>query len=299
VGWRRLGRIYVPRGEREFLVSHASVPFAEPLEGGLLRIWFSPRDAQNRSHIAWLVLDLERPDEILQTSPAAALGLGPTGAFDDCGVMMSWLTARSRRRIYYVGWNTRGTVPFHVSIGLAEEGPDGTWLRHAGPVLERSASDPWFCSNPCVLPEADGWRMWYLSGLGGEEIDGRLSASYHICDARSADGVQWVERGRVVLPLEGNVFAIARPSVLRGPTGYTMWFCERTRQRAYRLGAACSDDGLTWRREPMWAELPPAKEGWDSEMVAYPHVFEHAGERWMLYCGNGFGRTGFGLAIWE
>ncbi len=34
-------------------------------------------------------------------------------------------------------------------------------------------------------------------------------------------------------------------------------------------------------------------------MVAYPHVFEHRGARWMLYCGNGFGRTGFGLAVWE
>ena len=46
-------------------------------------------------------------------------------------------------------------------------------------------------------------------------------------------------------------------------------------------------------------ELLPAAAGWDSEMVAYPHVFDHDGERWMLYCGNGFGRTGFGLAIRE
>jgi hypothetical protein len=198
VGWRRLGQIYVPRGEREFLISHASVPFAEPLDGGLHRIWFSPRDAQNRSHIAWLVLDLHHPERILEMSPAAALGTGPVGAFDDCGAMMSWLTLHEgRRRIYYIGWNTRGTVPFHVSIGVADAAPDGAWLRRPGPVLERSVDDPWFCSNPCVLPEAGGWRMWYLSGLGWEDIDGRPSPSYHICDARSVDGVHWHERGRI------------------------------------------------------------------------------------------------------
>jgi hypothetical protein len=289
--------VYVPRGEREFLASHASVPFAEPLEGSLVRIWFSPRDARNRSHIAWLVLDLEHPQRVLEMSAEAALGVGPAGAFDDCGAMMSWLAGR--RRLYYIGWNTRGSVPFHVSIGVAEAQPDGRWLRRAGPVLERSADDPWFCSNPCVLEEDGGWRMWYLSGLGWEEIEGRLSPSYRICDARSADGVHWHERGRVAVALQGDEFALARPSVLREGAGYLMWFCERTRQRPYRLAAACSEDGLHWRRETAWADLTPAAEGWDSEMVAYPHVFDHAGARFMLYCGNGFGRTGFGLAVWE
>ena len=281
-------------------MTHASVPFAEPLDGGLHRIWFSPRDAQNRSHIAWLVLDLRRPESILEMSPAAALGTGPVGAFDDCGAMMSWLTLHDgRRRLYYIGWNTRGTVPFHVSIGVAEAAPDGAWLRRPGPVLERSVDDPWFCSNPCVLPEAGGWRMWYLSGLGWEDIEGRPSPSYHICDARSVDGVHWYERGRIAVPLEGEEFAIARPSVLRDGAGYAMWFSVRTRERPYRLGAARSEDGVHWRRAPSAADLPPAAAGWDSEMVAYPHVFDHDGERWMLYCGNGFGRTGFGLAIWE
>jgi hypothetical protein len=300
VGWRRLGQIYVPRGERDFLVSHASVPYAEALDGGLHRIWFSPRDAQNRSHIAWLILDLQRPQQILDMAPAAALGVGPVGAFDDCGAMMSWLNLQGgRRRMYYIGWNTRGTVPFHVSIGMAEADANGTWARCAGPVLDRSPADPWFCSNPCVLTDAGGWRMWYLSGLGWEDVDGRLSPSYHICDARSADGVSWQARGRVAVPLEGDEFAIARPSVLRDAGGHLMWFSVRTRQRPYRLGAARSEDGLNWRREPQLADLSPAAAGWDSEMVAYPHVFEHSGQRWMLYCGNGFGRTGFGLAIWE
>jgi hypothetical protein len=39
--------------------------------------------------------------------------------------------------------------------------------------------------------------------------------------------------------------------------------------------------------------------GWDSEMVEYPHVFDHQGTRYMLYNGNHYGETGFGYAILE
>jgi hypothetical protein len=38
-------------------------------------------------------------------------------------------------------------------------------------------------------------------------------------------------------------------------------------------------------------------DGWDSEMIEYPFVFKHDGLRYMLYNGNGYGRSGFGLAV--
>ncbi len=31
-------------------------------------------------------------------------------------------------------------------------------------------------------------------------------------------------------------------------------------------------------------------------MIEYAHVFDHAGTRYMLYNGNGYGKTGVGLA---
>jgi hypothetical protein len=33
--------------------------------------------------------------------------------------------------------------------------------------------------------------------------------------------------------------------------------------------------------------------------VCYPCVFEHRGSKYMLYNGNGYGRTGFGIAVLE
>jgi len=290
----------MPQGERDFLVSHASVPFAEAIAGGLHRIWFSPRDARNRSHVASLVVDLREPERILELSDSVVLGPGPLGAFDDCGAMMSWIAGEGAQRgLYYIGWNIRTTVPFHVTIGVAREQPDGSWRRHDAPILDRGIDDPWFCSNPCVLSDEEGWQMWYLAGRGWEEVSGRLSPSYDVRHARSQDGLRWFDRGRNALGLEGDEFAIARPSVLRDAEGYTMWACARSRTRPYRLIAARSTDGIAWRRAPELAELPPAATGWDSEMIAYPHVFLHLGRRWMLYCGNGFGQSGFGLAVWD
>ena len=291
MAWRRLGHVYAPAGEAPWLASHASVPFAEPLDGGQIRVWFSPRDAANRSHVAWLVTDLARPAHVLAMASEPTLGCGPPGAYDDCGAMMSWLAGD---RLYYIGWSTRSTVPFHVCIGVAQAG-----RRLPGPVMDRTPSDPWFCSNPCVLPDGVGWRMWYLSGLGWEQVGGRWSPSYHICHAQSADGLHWQGRGSVAIPLQADEFALARPSVLQTPQGWLMWFCARTRHQPYRLAAARSQDGLTWQRAPDLAVLAPAPAGWDSEMIAYPHVFTHAQTRYMLYCGNGFGRSGFGLAVWE
>ena len=34
-------------------------------------------------------------------------------------------------------------------------------------------------------------------------------------------------------------------------------------------------------------------------MIEYPHVFDHNGKRHMLYNGNNYGKTGFGLAVLE
>ena len=40
-----------------------------------------------------------------------------------------------------------------------------------------------------------------------------------------------------------------------------------------------------------------SESGWDYEMICYPFVWEHKGEKYMLYNGNSYGKTGVGLAI--
>ena len=40
-----------------------------------------------------------------------------------------------------------------------------------------------------------------------------------------------------------------------------------------------------------------SEEGWDSEMISYPHVFDVDGKTYLAYLGNEVGRHGFGLAV--
>jgi hypothetical protein len=300
--WRSLGRVFEPSGEREWMVSHASVPFGEPLANGYVRVWFSPRDRKNRSSIASLIIDPARPSRILDLATSPTLNLGEAGTFDDSGTMMSWLLNNGDHRyLYYIGWNQRVSVPFHVSIGLATGCQDKplNFVKQPGPILDRSTTDALFCSNPCVIYHAGRYHMWYLSGRGWAHSASGMSASYFVAYAHSSNGVEWSRTGHAALALEGDEFAIARPSVMRDGDVWRMWFSQRGRDYPYRLGSASSHDGCTWERDDASVLLQPGIHDWASEMVAYPHVFNVDGKVYMLYCGNGFGRAGFGLAVFE
>jgi hypothetical protein len=65
---------------------------------------------------------------------------------------------------------------------------------------------------------------------------------------------------------------------------------------AYRLGYAESANGVVWQRMDEAAEIERFSGGWDGEMMEYCSLHEHRGQTYMLYNGNGFGRSGVGLA---
>ncbi len=298
--WRKLGRVFAVDGRRPWMLSHASVPIAEPLGNDLFRVYFTSRDDRNRSHTGWFVLDITRPGEVLDLSDEPVLAPGPLGAFDADGAMATWLVRhRERRFLYYIGWNRAVGVPFRNSIGLAiADQPGTTFRRLAGPVLDRSPFDPYFVASQCVLIEEASWHMWYLSGLDwqGDPPQCRYNLRYAV----SRDGVDWMRTGAVAVDFEhrGEI-AIARPSVLRDGDLWRMWFCFRGKTFPYRLGYAESYDAVRWRRRDDDAGLAVSEDGWDSEMICYPFVFDHAGARYMLYNGNGYGRSGIGLAVLE
>ena len=87
---------------------------------------------------------------------------------------------------------------------------------------------------------------------------------------------------------------------------YRMWFCSRSihgyrhnREQSYRIGYAESIDGMQWERQDHLPALEVSDVGWDSEMIAYPSVFDLEGRRYIFYNGNGFGMSGFGFAEME
>jgi hypothetical protein len=200
-------------------------------------------------------------------------------------------------QVWYLGWSLGVTVPFNNFIGLAIGPREGILERASpAPVLDRSAVDPLCIGYPWVVRDAKGYRMWYGSHLewGAEG----LAMRHAIKEAESADGVVWQRDGApVLIPGGGKEYALSRPCVVRDADRFRMWYSRR--YKTYRLGYAESDDGRIWeRRDEVLRVVGPAGE-WEREAMAYPSVFDCAGRRYMLYNGEGYGRTGFGLAILE
>jgi hypothetical protein len=215
--------------------------------------------------------------------------------------MGAWVVRNSDRlRLYYIGWNLGTSVPFRNAIGIAESTDGGeSFVRLSdGPVVDRSTHDPCFTASPCVIAEADRWRLWYLSCVGWDSGGGTPMPRYHIKYAESADGVEWCRRGVVAIDFgRADEYAISRPCVIRDHALYRMWYS--TRGQRYRIGYAESDDGVRWTRLDSRVGIDVSEAGWDSEMICYAFVFDADGERYMLYNGNDFGASGIGLAVLE
>lgn len=298
--WKKLGIVFCPSGNNEWGNSFAAVPFAESLGGDLFRIYFTTRDNLNRSYTAYVDINIFKFSEILNTSALPILGPGMLGGFDDSGAMGCWLTEHDGiKYLYYQGWNLGVTVPFRNSIGLAVSHDGSNYCRYApGPILDRSMFEPHFTATPCVIYDNSIWRMWYLSCTEWFIDNNVPKHKYHIKYAESDDGINWRREGKVAIDYKDeSEYAISRPSVIRDGDIWKMWFSYRG--ISYRIGYAESNDGVNWKRLDHLVGIDVSSKGWDSEMIEYPFVFDHKGERYMLYNGNGYGKTGFGLAVLE
>ena len=296
--WVKKGLIIQPTGQHDWMVTHAMLPIPEWRHNDVYRVYYSGRDAENRSLVGYAEIDLKDPSTVLKYSSKAVLGLGGLGCFDDNGVTPSWIVDQgSRKFLYYSGWNMGATVRMHLYIGLAFSDDGGeTFHRYSrAPILPRIDQEPYLNTAPCVLRDGGIWRMWYVSGV---EWVHRDLPRYNIKYAESQDGMTWDRPGTVCIDFASpQEVALARPCVRKEGDTYRMWFSHKGEN--YRLGYAESLDGIHWERDDDMAGMDVSPFEWDSEMVEYTYVFEHKGVKYMLYNGNGYGVGGAGLAIAE
>lgn len=298
--WIKKGVIFAPHNNSDWLFSHAALPVVDRI-GDVYRVYFSSRDTYGRAQVGYFDIDLGAPEKLLRLSEQPVIGLGPLGAFDDSGITTSWIVNHGQKKYhYYSGWTAGLTVPFYFYIGLAISEDGGETYRKVSPapILERNEIDPYLTASPCVFVEDGRWRMWYVSGTGWEMKDDRPRHYYHIKYAESDDGIHWKREGIVCIDYQSpQEYAFARPCVIKNGGLYQMWYSYRG--DAYRIGYAESADGLTWTRKDRDSGIDVSESGWDSEMIEYPFVLDQNGQRYMFYNGNGYGKTGIGLAVLE
>ena len=305
--WKKLGRIFHLGPSSDRSTTHTQVPTAL-IKRDVVRVFFAPRNNDGKSYLAYV--DFARDDltKVVGKNMQSAMEFGKPGTFDDEGIMPAYVISQPDGIwMYYSGWNRRISVPYHNSTGLAVSHDGGnTFVRKfEGPVMDRTPEEPYLAVTPSVLREDDMWRIWYISGLRWEEIEGKYEPVYVIKFAHSKDGIFWERPNVQCIPQNHPLEAFSHPTVIKRAGIYHMWFCHRHSEDyrdgkgSYRIGYARSNDGMAWTRLDSEAGLAPSANGWDSTMQCYPYVLEIDGRFCMFYNGNGFGQSGIGLAVLE
>ena len=276
-----------------------------------VRVYFCSRlapspDGQYVSYVAFVDLDRNNLLDVTNICSGPILPLGKYGTFDEFGTNpISVIRHQDEVRVYYAGWTRCESVPFNAAIGLAisRDGGETFDKLGEGPVLSYSPDEPFLLGSPRIRKFEGKWRLWYVAGKEWRRIDGRPEPIYKIRMASSDDGINWTKFGRNLIEDKlGEQECQACADVIFRDGKYHMFYSYRDssnykgRQGGYRIGYASSIDMMEWQRNDEVAGITVSETGWDSEMASYPHVFALDGETYMLYQGNGMGRTGFGLA---
>ncbi|MBT9096685.1 hypothetical protein KFZ76_03030 [Methylovulum psychrotolerans] len=301
--WRKLGLLYCPAGDNRHpkLLTHAANPLPVLIGGDVYRIFFSGRDAQNRSSVGAVDIDIVRRTLIYEHEQPIFTH-GPAGSFYADGVSIgNCYTANGVRYMLFMGWQTPQHSHWRGDIGQLTVHPDGSLsLANPAPLFTANHLDPLSFSYPWVHQHPDGsYRMWYGSTQTWDAGNGEM---LHVINtAASPDGQHWQREGLAIPYALGIAQAFSRPTAIQAADGsYRMWFSYRSGTgTSYRIGHATSPDGHHWQLALDTAGIDVSDSGWDADMIEYPFVFTHQSQTYMLYNGNGYGKSGFGLAVLE
>jgi len=310
--WEKLGQVFNLNALKttEWMQEQAQNPYVVEMNG-FLRVYFNCRaqrdkDGKSKSYAGFVDLDKNNLFSILNISNKPILQHGIKGSFDEFGVMScSVILIDKEYYLYYCGWTRKISVPYDWAIGLAKSNNGGTTFSRFGngPIIGATYKEPYLhagCST--IIKIKDNYHLWYTSGIKWIETDTKPESVYQIMHATSNDGINWNREG---LPIIESVFedeAQASPSIIKINNRWHMVFSYRfsvnfrNKERGYRLGYAWSDDLKSWHRDDSIINFEVSKSGWDSEMICYPHLCKVNNIIYLFYCGNDFGKDGFGVA---
>ena len=299
--WKPLGVLLGPSPESFWRISHVGPSFVD-CDRHVTKLYVTGRDLENRSHIGVFDLNVLMRELIVnEGSERLVLSPGELGTFDESGVSYPWIVHHDGRMfMYYVGWVAGGRTRFQNYTGLAISDDGGATFRRAQnvPILDRTHEEPFGSGSCAVWIDHDGWKMIYTSFEPWIGDGPQARPCYRLKEAISDDGISWHRTGRVVIdfaPPDEHI--IGKPMVLRDGDVTRLWYSHRG--NAYRIGYAESTNGRDFVRMDESVGIDVSTSGWDSEMIEYAYVFDLNGDRYMIYNGNGFGKTGLGYARLE
>ena len=303
ISLKRVKWVFNPQDYLDIGFTHAQVPTPYVMDDRI-RVFISGR-VDKISHV--FSLDISPPPDfeiISINKDPVFLPNKNIGTFDDEGVMPSCFIRGPGDDIYffYSGWNSRNTIPYHNSTGIAkyEEQSNTISRLYDGPVLERNYLHPYLAVTPCVWTEGGKYKTLYVSGLSWKYGTDRYEPIYVIKEAISNNLLDWERSINQAVPSFFENECFANPTVHGAGDNQLIMFCSRNAfdfrndpNNSYKLGVA-RRRGEDIVREPInWIGAPSLVE---VQMQCYPSFIEWDGKLYVIYNGNSFGLTGFGIA---
>jgi len=267
------------------------------LMGDFIRVFFSSRDNNSKSHIYSVDLDAKTLRKVGQLREPG-IGLGSYGTFDEDGVMPSSLIqVDGEWFFYYIGWSRPRSTPYSLAIGLAIGSSLDSFIKYSeGPLIDKSVSNPFFATTPSVRYDGRQYEMFYSKGYDWHLYNEKLESRYLISRATSRDGITWSQFTDVDLPgISESCFA--RPVIFDDHIIYssrpTIDF--RTRNRGYRLKIGrFSDTGSFEECGLIWDHVQKVESD-----AAYAKFIRVDDTEYFFYNTDNFGRNGFNIALHE
>lgn len=310
--WNKKGHIFGgnPKNKHDWANEYAQGPRPYVMEDRI-RIFYSTRaygdDGKPVSQASFIDVDKNDLSNILYIHNKPSLELGGEGSFSEFGIHATMpLMKNGSLNLYYQGW-TRGKVyPYSTQVGISISTDNGVTFSKVGenPVFGISKVDPHYVNGFFIFPKDNEYQAFYSSGKDWvKSPDDGWESVYQIKTAFSDDAINWNLNKNFIIPPKTINECQNSATVIFHKGKYHMWFCYRealnfrNAENGYRIGYAFSDDLMNWQRDDEQAGITVSdKENWDSQMVCYPYVFKLDQRIILLYCGNYFGKAGFGYA---
>ncbi|WP_202526166.1 hypothetical protein [Sneathiella litorea] len=279
------------------MLSHAANPLAMPLAKDIFRVFYSGRDAKNRSSVGAFDYDMKSA-QVIEDHEEPFFCSGLSGSYYENGVSIgNCYSVGIKTYMLFMAWPNPENAHWYGDIGRLIVNDDMTLsLDQDTPFISCRDFNSISLSYPWVQPsDLKGFEMWYGTT---ETWDAGNDEMLHVIkSAASSDGQIWEQTDKVIPFAIGTAQAFSRPTILKNPDGtQDMWFSYRSGSGTpYRIGHSRFSDGV-WSQTPGDPGIDVSRSGWDSEMIEYPFVFKYEDKIFMLYNGNGYGETGIGLA---
>lgn len=304
----KLGQIFQPNGNHDWM-HYYTAPVTSLEFDSFIRFYFSTRSKIDengffKTYITYMDCDKADPTKILYIHDRPLMDFGVPGTYDEHGMMVLDVKRHEGKYyMYYCGWQRSSTVPYLNRIGLAisEDGVNFSRVSD-GPVMGLNRFAPFGYGNLSILIEDGQFHMWYTHYKPWLKTEKGFRPTYDIRYATSPNGMDWTFGKQCIYPVDANE-AIATPCVRKINGRYHMWYSTRPGVDAkgnsgpYTIGYAVSDNKTDWERHDELVGLKASETGWDSEMVCYPDVLQTKDNTFLFYCGNHYGRDGFGCAV--